>query len=419
MTARPAAPLPSRRPARKRPCCASRKQLLLARPGSRDCLQMRCQGGGVSSMRLPCSTRDLRQRIAIRRMQPAATEVERIAADLVRPGAAAEPVARFEQQARHAGIGELARRADAGRAAADHDDFGFNHANDVVAFAVLGNRNRRMSQSRDDEDNGKNRAGHRCRARHRACGGAQRFLADGWRVALLDINQGGRWTRAHAGHWARARDDTMAIYCRCLGSSSGRWRARWRRGRRALRPPRRAGQQRRHRDLQAAAGDHAGGLGCGRSRSISPGRFSAPRPRCLSCATMAAALSSTSRRSPASSAPRRCASPTAPARPALAHLTKQQAAELGALGIRVNAVVPGPVDTAMAKAVHTPAIGADYHNQIPLNRTASRTELAEAIFFLVQRARELHHRPDARRSTAASRLTGIGLKTMRGKRLNT
>ena len=67
---------------------------------------------------------------------------------------------------------------------------------------------------------------------------------------------------------------------------------------------------------------------------------------------------------------------------ALAHLTRQQAAELGALGIRVNAVAPGPVDTAMAKAVHTPAIRADYHNQIPLNRYGLETELAEAIFFL-------------------------------------
>lgn len=45
----------------------------------------------------------------------------------------------------------------------------------------------------------------------------------------------------------------------------------------------------------------------------------------------------------------------------LAHLTQQQAIELAALGIRVNAVAPGPVDTAMAKAVHTPDIRAAYH----------------------------------------------------------
>jgi NAD(P)-dependent dehydrogenase (short-subunit alcohol dehydrogenase family) len=66
----------------------------------------------------------------------------------------------------------------------------------------------------------------------------------------------------------------------------------------------------------------------------------------------------------------------------LAHLTKQQAAELGEYGIRVNAVAPGPVDTAMAKAVHTPAIRADYHDHIPLNRYGLETELANAICFL-------------------------------------
>ena len=66
----------------------------------------------------------------------------------------------------------------------------------------------------------------------------------------------------------------------------------------------------------------------------------------------------------------------------LAHLTKQQAAELASLGIRVNAVAPGPVDTAMAKAVHTPDIRAAYHDAIPLNRYGLETELAEAIFFL-------------------------------------
>lgn len=66
----------------------------------------------------------------------------------------------------------------------------------------------------------------------------------------------------------------------------------------------------------------------------------------------------------------------------LIQLTKQQAAELGNCGIRVNAIAPGPVDTAMAKKVHGPEIRADYHNAIPLNRYGTEEEIAEAIFFL-------------------------------------
>ena len=64
------------------------------------------------------------------------------------------------------------------------------------------------------------------------------------------------------------------------------------------------------------------------------------------------------------------------------HLTKQQAAELGNLGIRVNAIAPGPVDTAMAKKVHTPDIRADYHDAIPLNRYGSEDEIANGVWFL-------------------------------------
>ena len=67
---------------------------------------------------------------------------------------------------------------------------------------------------------------------------------------------------------------------------------------------------------------------------------------------------------------------------ALDHLTKQQAIELGNLGIRVNAVAPGPVDTAMAKKVHTKDIRADYHDAIPLNRYGSEEEIAAAVVFL-------------------------------------
>jgi NAD(P)-dependent dehydrogenase (short-subunit alcohol dehydrogenase family) len=71
---------------------------------------------------------------------------------------------------------------------------------------------------------------------------------------------------------------------------------------------------------------------------------------------------------------------------ALDHLTRQQAAELGNLGIRVNAVAPGPVDTAMAKKVHTPDIRADYHDAIPLNRYGTEEEIAEVVAFLCSEA---------------------------------
>jgi NAD(P)-dependent dehydrogenase (short-subunit alcohol dehydrogenase family) len=67
---------------------------------------------------------------------------------------------------------------------------------------------------------------------------------------------------------------------------------------------------------------------------------------------------------------------------ALMHLTKQQAVELGTLGIRVNAVSPGPVDTAMAKQVHTPEIRSGYRDAIPLERYGTEEELAAAIYFL-------------------------------------
>jgi NAD(P)-dependent dehydrogenase (short-subunit alcohol dehydrogenase family) len=67
---------------------------------------------------------------------------------------------------------------------------------------------------------------------------------------------------------------------------------------------------------------------------------------------------------------------------AVIHLSKQQAVELGELGVRVNCVCPGPVDTAMALKVHTPEIRADYHDHMPLNRYGLEEELAASIFFL-------------------------------------
>lgn len=67
---------------------------------------------------------------------------------------------------------------------------------------------------------------------------------------------------------------------------------------------------------------------------------------------------------------------------AVIHLTKQYAVELGTIGIRVNAVAPGPVDTQMAKLVHSPEIRRDYHDVIPLERYGSCEEIANAVGFL-------------------------------------
>jgi meso-butanediol dehydrogenase/(S,S)-butanediol dehydrogenase/diacetyl reductase len=67
---------------------------------------------------------------------------------------------------------------------------------------------------------------------------------------------------------------------------------------------------------------------------------------------------------------------------ALIHLTKQQAVELGNAGIRVNAIAPGPVETEMAKLVHSVAIRSDYYDTIPLGRYGTTEEMAATVGFL-------------------------------------
>ena len=101
----------------------------------------------------------------------------------------------------------------------------------------------------------------------------------------------------------------------------------------------------------------------------------------------------------------------------LAHLTKQLAVELAALGIRVNGIAPGPVDTAMAKQVHTPEIRADYHDAIPLNRYGLEEELAEAVFFLCS-DRSSYITGQILAVDGGFDAAGIGLPTLRGERRN-
>jgi NAD(P)-dependent dehydrogenase (short-subunit alcohol dehydrogenase family) len=101
----------------------------------------------------------------------------------------------------------------------------------------------------------------------------------------------------------------------------------------------------------------------------------------------------------------------------LAHLTKQLAVELASAGIRVNGVAPGPVDTAMAKAVHTADIRADYHDAIPLNRYGLEEELAEAFFFLSS-DRASYITGQILAVDGGFDAAGIGLPALRGQRRN-
>ena len=94
------------------------------------------------------------------------------------------------------------------------------------------------------------------------------------------------------------------------------------------------------------------------------------------------------------------------------HLTKQMAAEFAHLGIRANCVAPGPVDTAMAKEVHSPEIRADYHDAIPLNRYGLEEEIAAAIFFLCS-DKASYITGQTLSVDGGFEATGIGLATLR------
>jgi NAD(P)-dependent dehydrogenase (short-subunit alcohol dehydrogenase family) len=234
---------------------------------------------------------------------------------------------------------------------------------------------------------------------------ARRFLADGWRVALLDINEE---TLARS-HTALARpDDTMAIHCdvsdgagvaravAAIVARFGRLDALVNNAGIAIFKPL----------LETTPEDWTRTLAVNLTGPFLCTQAAAPAMR----DTGGGAIVNITSISGFRASTLRVAYGTSKA--ALAHLTKQQAAELASLGIRVNAVAPGPVDTAMAKAVHTPAIRADYHNQIPLNRYGLEEELAEAIFFLCsERASYITGQVIAVDGGFES--TGIGLKTLR------
>jgi NAD(P)-dependent dehydrogenase (short-subunit alcohol dehydrogenase family) len=239
---------------------------------------------------------------------------------------------------------------------------------------------------------------------------ARRFLADGWRVALLDI-EGEQLAHAVAG--LAKGDDALALHCDVsdakavtlaieqIATRFGRLDALVNNAGVALFAPL----------LETADADWIRILSVNLTGPFICTKAAAPLMRehgggaVVNITSISAVRASTLRSAYGTS------------KAGLAHLTKQLAVELASLGIRVNGVAPGPVDTAMAKAVHTPEIRADYHDAIPLNRYGLEEELAEAIFFLSS-DRASYITGQILAVDGGFDAAGIGLPTLRGQRRN-
>jgi NAD(P)-dependent dehydrogenase (short-subunit alcohol dehydrogenase family) len=75
-------------------------------------------------------------------------------------------------------------------------------------------------------------------------------------------------------------------------------------------------------------------------------------------------------------------------------LTKSAALEAAPFGVRVNAVAPGPTETAMLdRLTGTPDKKAAFYAAVPLKRGAKPEEIADAIVFLAS-DKASHHRTD-------------------------
>ncbi len=239
---------------------------------------------------------------------------------------------------------------------------------------------------------------------------AKRFLAEGWRVALLDIE--GELLRGAVADLANP-DDTLALHCDVSDAAAvaTAMAAMNRRFGRLDALVNNAGIAVFAPLLDTSDEDWTRILAVNLTGPFICTKAAAPLMRehgggaIVNITSISAVRASTLRSAYGTS------------KAGLAHLTKQLAVELASLGIRVNGVAPGPVETAMAKQVHTPEIRADYHDAIPLNRYGLEEELAEAVFFLCS-DRSSYITGQILAVDGGFDAAGIGLPTLRGERRN-
>ena len=67
-------------------------------------------------------------------------------------------------------------------------------------------------------------------------------------------------------------------------------------------------------------------------------------------------------------------------------MTQVMAVELAPLGIRVNAIAPGPVETPLVREVHTDDVRAEWLAVVPQGRYGKPSEIASAAIFLLDPA---------------------------------
>jgi len=71
---------------------------------------------------------------------------------------------------------------------------------------------------------------------------------------------------------------------------------------------------------------------------------------------------------------------------AVHNLTKVMAVDLARFNIRVNAIAPGPVETPLVEAVHTPQVRRAWIQTVPMRRYATPEEMTGTVLFLLDPA---------------------------------